>query len=68
MIEYKASEEFNKGDQVKIITPDIRSPYYGIVSKQDHQWLFTSAGVFNLAHDQVKAFRGIERYEDRGYC
>jgi hypothetical protein len=68
MIEYVLSEAFNKGDHVKIITPDIRSPYIGIVSKQDHQWLFTSVGVFNITNDKVKAYRAIERYEDHGYC
>jgi len=68
MIEYILSEAFNKGDHVKVITPDIRSPYFGIVSRQDHQWLFTSAGVFNIAHSEVKIYRSIERYEDHGYC
>ncbi len=71
MIEYpdKPTEAFRPKDPVKIIDqgPGGKT-FFTMVIKQDHQWLFTTAGVFNLAHHQVKAFRGIERYEDQGYC
>jgi len=66
VIEYKLSPAFNKGDQVMIVSS--KGTWYGTVFSQEHQWLKTSAGYFNIAHPDVKAYRGIERYEDEGRC
>lgn len=68
MIDYqeKPGDAFNKKDPVKIKSNG--QTIFTTVFKQDHQWLFTAAGTFNLAHQDVKAYRGIERYEDQGHC
>ena len=64
MIEYRLTESFNKGDQVKVVSD---KTYFGKVTKdQYHQWLYTNQGIFNLT--LVKAYRIIERYEDHGVC
>jgi hypothetical protein len=62
MIEHILSESFNRHDNVKVISS--KGTWYGRVFNQDHQWLKTSAGTFNIAHPDVKIYRVIERYED----
>lgn len=57
MAHFVRSESFIKNDYVYIESGDRH--YYGTVSKQDHQWLFTSAGIFNIAHPAVKIFRKV---------
>jgi hypothetical protein len=64
MLEYQLSEAFNKYDNVKISSNG--TLYTAKVFKQDHQWLHTSMGVFNIVHPDVKIWRIIERYEDQG--
>lgn len=58
MAHMERSEAFMKNDYVMIDTK-ASVPYYGTVIKQDHQWLFTSVGIFNLAHPDVKAWRKV---------
>ena len=63
MITYsdKPGDAFNRNDPVKIMDLSIGGrTYFTTVTKQDHQWLFTYQGIFNLAHPDVKAYRGID--------
>ena len=57
MVQYQdnPTEAFVRNDLVKIVSNG--KTIEGIVMKQDHQWLFTNYGVYNLAHPDVKAFR-----------
>jgi hypothetical protein len=56
MIEIIPQSYFKKGDLVKVITDKPGSPYFGIVLKQEHQWLYTSVGIFNTGLDEVKTY------------
>lgn len=68
MIEYekKRSEAFRKNDPIRILMP--QGPIFAMVTGQYHQWLHTTAGTFNVTDEKIPIFRGIERYEDHGYC
>jgi len=57
MAHFESSEAFVKNDYVYVESGGRH--YYGTVFRQDHQWLFTSAGVFNIAHPDVKILRKV---------